>query len=108
MPILHTGKIDIRKLDSKRYFEGKADANGYRPLWCDIAIIPLKQKGRFGDTHIIKQSKKKDEQVDLPIVGNATERGGAPAPQSDVGRGYQYEEPARTQTPTDGGQDAPF
>lgn len=76
-----TAKIDVRKLEKARFFEGKADASGHKPLYADIVLIPRKEVGKYGDTHLVKQSKKKDENVELPIIGNATERGGnAPAP----------------------------
>lgn len=85
-----TVKIDVRKLDKARFFEGKADANGHRPLYADLVLIPRKEVGKFGDTHIVKQSLKKEEREagqDLPILGSATERGNstpkpaqAPAP----------------------------
>jgi len=69
-----TLKIDVRKLDKTRFFEGKADANGHRPLYADIVLIDRKEVGKFGDTHIVKQSKKKDENIELPIIGSATDR----------------------------------
>lgn len=108
MPNLITVKVDVRKLDKARFFEGKADKDGHRPLYADLVLVPRRETGKFGDTHIVKQSKKKDEQVEMPILGNATERGGegrsapaertettttmngarpmrsAPAPQSDI------------------------
>lgn len=74
MPNLITAKIDVRKLDKARFFEGKADKDGHRPLYADIVLVPRREVGQFGDTHIVKQSKKKDEQVEMPIIGNATER----------------------------------
>ena len=80
MPNLITVKIDVRKLDKARFFEGKPDAQGHKPLYADIVLIPRREAGRYGDTHLVKQSKKKDEQVELPIIGNATERGESPRP----------------------------
>lgn len=102
MPNLITAKIDVRKLDKARFFEGKADANGHRPLYADIVLIARKEVGRFGDTHMIKQSKKKDEPVELPIIGNATERApyGAQQPASSPA-------PTANQTAQDDG-DVPF
>jgi hypothetical protein len=86
MPNLITAKIDVRKLDKLRFFEGKPDKDGHKPLYADIVLVARKEVGKFGDTHIVKQSKKKDEQVDMPIIGSATQRApyGAqqqPAPQ---------------------------
>lgn len=85
MPNILTVKIDVRKLDKARFFEGKADANGHRPLYCDLVLIPRREVGKFGDTHLVKQSITKEEReknVEVPIIGNATERGQSqPAPQ---------------------------
>lgn len=89
-----TAKIDVRKLDKSRFFEGKPDKNGHRPLYADIVLLPRKEVGKFGDTHTVKQSKKKDEQVDLPIIGNATERG-----QSQSGSNSE-KEPQRSTVPS--------
>jgi hypothetical protein len=76
MPNLITVKIDVRKLDKSRFFEGKADKDGHRPLYADIVLIARKETGKYGDTHLVKQSKKKDENIELPIIGGATERTG--------------------------------
>lgn len=73
-------KIDVRKLDKARFFEGKEDKNGHRPLYADVVLFPKKEVGQYGDTHFVKQSKKKDEEVEMPIIGNATERGASKAP----------------------------
>ena len=88
MPNLITLKVDVSKLDKSRFFRGKPDKNGHEPLWCDLVLIPRRELGRYGDTHLVKQSKKKDEEADLPIIGNGTERENrnaqrpsAPAPQ---------------------------
>jgi hypothetical protein len=70
-------KVDVRKLLKERFFEGKADKNGHRPLYADLVLLPRKEPGQYNDTHMVKQSKKKDEEIDLPIIGNATERGAA-------------------------------
>jgi len=79
MPNIITSRIDVRKLDKARFFEGKPDAQGHRPLWADLVHIPRKEVGKYGATHICKQSKKKDEQVEMPIIGDSTERGSASA-----------------------------
>jgi hypothetical protein len=103
MPNLITAKIDVRRLDKARFFEGKPDANGHKPLYADVVLIPRREPGKFGDTHIVKQSKKKDEVVELPIIGNATEREpyGASAPTQPA--------PKATQTiAPDDGEDVPF
>lgn len=82
MSNLITAKIDVRKLDKARFFEGKADRDGHRPLYCDLVLVPRREVGQYGDTHLVKQSKKKDEQVELPIIGNATERARQDQPRS--------------------------
>lgn len=76
MPNLITVKVDVRKLDKARFFEGKPDKDGHRPLYADLVLIARREPGKFGDTHLVKQSKKKDENIELPIIGSATERGG--------------------------------
>jgi len=69
-----TIKVDVRRLDKSRFFEGKEDANGHRPLYADLVLIERREVGKYGDTHLVKQSKKKDEDVELPIIGSATDR----------------------------------
>jgi hypothetical protein len=95
MPNLITVKVDVSKLDKARFFRGKPDASGHAPLYADLVLVPRREPGRYGDTHLVKQSKKRDEAVEMPILGNATERGAsaqsqapaqrpAPAPQHDI------------------------
>ena len=82
MPNLISIKLDCKLLDKARFFQGKTNADGHSPLYIDLVLIPRKEVGKYGETHLVKQSKKKDEQVELPIIGSATERGqSAPAPQ---------------------------
>ncbi len=69
-------KVDVRLLDKARFFEGKENKSGHRPLYADLVLIPRKEVGTYGDTHMVVQSKKKDENIQMPILGNATERGG--------------------------------
>lgn len=89
MSNLITLKIDVRKLDKARFFEGKPDKDGHKPLYADLVLVPRREIGKFGDTHIVKQSKKKDENVEMPIIGSATERErrqeSAPAQQAPQG-----------------------
>jgi hypothetical protein len=99
-------KIDVRKLDKARFFEGKPDKDGHRPLYADIVLFPKKEVGQFGDTHFCKQSKKKDEQVELPIIGNATERGATQAPAAKPAT-RQPTRPAPQNLDEDG-SDTPF
>lgn len=96
-----TVKIDVRKLDKARFFEGKEDKNGHRPLYADVVLMPKKDVGQFGDTHFVVQSKKREENIQMPIIGSATERGAkqsAPAPQ--------HAKPAPAQENLD--EDVPF
>ena len=82
-----TIKVDVRKLDKARFFEGKPDKNGHRPLYADLVLMPKKEVGQYGDTHICKQSVTKAEReakLEMPIIGNATERGVAPAPRQSA------------------------
>ena len=74
MPNIITAKVDVSKLDKSRFFRGKANKDGHEPIWCDLVLIPRRELGKYGDTHLVKQSKKKDEETEMPIIGNATER----------------------------------
>jgi len=69
-----TVKIDVTKLDKTRFFKGKPDQNGHSPIYADLVLLDRKEVGKYGDTHIVKQSKKKDENIELPIIGSATDR----------------------------------
>lgn len=82
-----TIKVDVRKLDKARFFEGKPDKNGHKPLYADLVLMPKKEVGQFGDIHFVVQSKKREENIQMPIIGSATERGAsqsAPAPRRDA------------------------
>jgi hypothetical protein len=85
MPNIITLKLDVTKLDKSRFFHANSGA-----VYCDLVLIPMKEPGRFGDTHLVKQSATKEERqqrVQLPIVGNATEK----TPRGD---GYQEDAPS--------------
>lgn len=85
MPNIITLKLDVTKLDKSRFFHANSGA-----VYCDLVLLPMKQEGRYGDTHIVKQSATKEERqqwVQLPIVGNATEK----TPRGD---GYQEDAPS--------------
>ena len=72
MPNIITVKIDIKKLDMSRVFRAQSGAE-----YLDLVLFPNREPGRYGDTHIVKQSATKEERdarTQLPIVGNATER----------------------------------
>ncbi len=70
-----TAKIDVTKIDKARLFKG---AKG---TYLDIILIET-PNGQYGD-YMIKQSITKEERaanVQMPILGNATIRGGASKP----------------------------
>ena len=94
--------IDVRKLDKTRFKEGKADKNGHIPLYCDLVLIPRREVGQYGDTHLVKQSKKKEETVEMPIIGNAKEKDAAPSAKPS------RPETTTTTTMNDPDQDVPF
>ena len=102
-------KVDVKKLDKSRFFQGKPDKDGHAPLYCDLVLVARKETGKYGDTHIVKQSKKKDEQVELPIIGSATERG-APSYQAPQDRNNSSFHGNTVQTPaqTVDDMDVPF
>lgn len=77
MPNVITVKVDVRLLEKARFFEGK-EKNGHKPLYADLVLMPKKEVGQYGDTHFVVQSKKKEENIQMPIIGSATERGAAP------------------------------
>lgn len=77
--------------------------DGHTPKYLDLVLIPRREVGQYGDTHICKQSVSKQEReanVELPIIGNATERGGgervtskpSPRPPSEPPAGYDEED----------------
>ncbi len=75
-------KIDVTLIDKDRFFVGK-EKSGRTPKYLNLVLIPRREVGQYGDTHIVKQSISKEEReagVELPIIGGATERGGASAP----------------------------
>ncbi len=99
-----TVKLDAKKLDKTRFFQGKADASGHAPLYIDLVLIERKTPGKYGATHIVKQSVTKEERanrVDLPIIGEATMRsfdGGksqSPPPRESTRPPYQRREMPR-------------
>lgn len=59
-------KIDVTKLDKARFYTG---AKG---TYADMVVfIDTENKSQYGDHGVITQSKNKDEDVKLPIIGNA-------------------------------------
>lgn len=86
MPNIITIKLDAAKIDRARLFVGK-EKDGHTPKYLDLVLVPRKEVGKYGATHIVKQSVSKEERekgVEMPIIGDATERGGAPAPRPAV------------------------
>lgn len=72
-----TVKIDVTLIDKNRLFVGK-EKNGKTPKYLDLVLIERKEVGKFGDTHLVKQSVSKAEResgVEMPIIGSATDRG---------------------------------
>ena len=56
---------NLSKLDKSRFFQGK---NG---LYLDLTtFINLDEQDQYGKNGIVKQSTKKDENIDLPIAGD--------------------------------------
>lgn len=96
-------KLDVRLLEKARFFEGK-EKNGHKPLYADLVLMPKKEVGQYGDTHFVVQSKKKDENVQMPIIGSATERGSSPARQPSP----SAPSPARAPVPENLDEDVPF
>lgn len=105
-----TVKVDVTLIDKKRLFVGKQKADGHTPQYLDLIIMPLREPGRFGDTHIVKQSCSKEERerkVEMPIIGNGTERsfggggGGRAAPPAR----HSHQPPAPPKGPD---EDVPF
>ena len=79
-----TVKLDVSLIDKARLFTGKVAKDGHTPKYLDLVLIPRREVGMYGDTHLVKQSVSKEEReakVEMPIIGSATERGGAPAPK---------------------------
>ena len=59
-------KIDVTKLDKSRFYVG---AKG---TYADLtAFIDLENTSQYGDHGMITQSKNKDEDVQMAILGNA-------------------------------------
>ena len=60
-------KIDVTKLDKSRFFHADSGA-----IYADLTtFIDTENTGQYGDHGAISQSKKKDENIQMPFVGNA-------------------------------------
>lgn len=59
-------KINVADIDKARLFKGE------KGTYLDLTtFIDLDEKDKYGNNGFITQSKKKDEDVKLPILGNA-------------------------------------
>ena len=80
MPNILTVKVDVALIDKARLFTGKVAKDGHTPKYLDLVLIPRKEVGTYGATHIVKQSVTREEReakLEMPILGDATERGNA-------------------------------
>lgn len=60
-------RIDVSKLDKSRFYKGD------KGTYCDLTVfIDPNNPDQYGQHGGIKQKKNKDENADLPFVGNAT------------------------------------
>lgn len=102
-------KIDVSLIDKARLFTGKTRADGHMPKYLDLVLVPRKEVGQYGDTHIVKQGVTKEEReagVEMPILGNATERG---APKAAPAAPKPAPKPAAdARKPADLEEDVPF
>jgi len=103
MPNIIRVKIDVSKIDKSRLFKGQ------KGTYLDITLLPMKELGKFGDTHMVVQDVSKEDRekgVKGAILGNAKEIGGTQ-------QGSHMREPAqprrepRPSTQQDG-DDVPF
>lgn len=59
-------KVDVTKLDKDRFYTGK------KGTYADLVVfIDTENTSQYGDHGVITQSKNKDEDIKLPILGNA-------------------------------------
>lgn len=82
MPNIITVKVDCALIDKARLFTGKVAKDGHTPKYLDLVLIPRREVGTYGATHLVKQSVTKEEReakLEMPILGDATERGGQAA-----------------------------
>lgn len=112
-----TIKLDVKKLDKARFFQGKPDKNGHAPLYCDLVLVERKEPGKYGDTHFIKQACSKEERlnkVEMPIIGSgkALSFGGGgtgePPKASYAPPPERKQWPANTASPQNLDEDVPF
>jgi hypothetical protein len=80
-------KIDFDKIDQSKLFPGK------KGRYLDVAILALKQEGKYGDTHIVVQSVSKEARErgeKGQIIGNAK-----PMPRRGEGQAHSDKAPAK-------------
>jgi hypothetical protein len=59
-------KVDVTKLDKSRFYVGE------KGTYADLVVfIDTENTSQYGDHGVITQSKNKDEDIKLPILGNA-------------------------------------
>jgi hypothetical protein len=58
--------INVQKIDKARLYSGKKGK--YLSL---VTFIDTENTGQYGDHGTVSQGKKKDEDVKMPIIGNA-------------------------------------
>ena len=78
-------RIDVTKIDKARLFKGSKGTY--------LNLVAFESKGSdYGDTHFIKQDKDKDDDSDLPIIGNLTVPGSEPAAKPEPAKVEEEEE----------------
>lgn len=82
-----TVQLDVTLIDKARFFTGKVAKDGHTPKYLNLVLIPRREVGKYGDTHLVKQSITKEEReakVEMPIIGSAAERGAtSPKPAAE-------------------------
>lgn len=95
---LITAKIDVKKIDKARLFQGKTG------LYLDVVLVPIPQS-KFDDDYMVVQQVSKDERhagVKGNILGNARIMDAARSPKPPTPA-----EPARS-APSTSDEDIPF
>lgn len=103
-------KIDVSLIDKARLFTGKTRADGHTPKYLDLVLVPRREVGQYGDTHLVKQGVTKEEReagVEMPILGNATERG-TPKPAQAPAAKPPPKPAADARKPAELEEDVPF
>ena len=96
-------KIDVKLLDKARFYIGEKGT--YANL---ITFIEIDEKDEYGNNGFVTQEKNKDEDVKMPILGNAKvfwSEQGQSQPRQQQAPQQQYKQPADN---FDDGSDIPF